>query len=54
MSNIAGVMLNGVVFYSGVWKDEVDPHYPAVYGSVTDTADLSYAFDRCYGIIDSN
>jgi len=53
MTDIAGILLNGVPVYTGVWTDNVDPMYPEAYGSVTDVSDLSYSFDRCYGIIDS-
>ncbi len=47
MDTAVGVAISGVVMLNGVSIDEVDPMYPAVYGTVTDTEAAKETFDMC-------
>ena len=49
LDTVTGVALSGVLIFSGVSINEVDPLYPAVYGTVTDAASAEEMFDMCLG-----
>jgi hypothetical protein len=42
-----GVSISGVMMLSGVSINDVDPIFPAVYGSVTNTTAAKETFDMC-------
>jgi hypothetical protein len=42
-----GVGLSGVMLFNGASANDVDPLYPAIYGSVTSVASGKEMFDMC-------
>lgn len=44
-----GVGLSGVMLFNGASANDVDPLYPAVYGTVTDASSAKEMFDSCLG-----